>query len=521
MSASREKKSRQELAGTDYVDPKTIREAEQRKAEKRSNKVYAAIAVIFVIVAVVSLVWKSNILQKKATAVTIGDEKYTAAEVNYYFQQAYQSFLNQNYYYLSYIGLDTSADLRDQAHPGGEEGETWFDYFMDQAIEQMILTQSLNDHAKAEGFAWTDELQSELDSAITSLKENVNASGYYTSFTNYLTSTYGGTMTEKVFTEQAKAGYLAQAYADAYTDTLDYSEDELNALYEASPNSYDKVAYESIRISGYVSSTDADGNTVEVTDEMKADAMAEAKAKAEQVYDALQSGKSLETISGEDDSYYYTNSTGTSYYAGDTLGEWLFDSARKSGDTTLLEDEASSAYYVVKFGERFREDYNTVSVRHILLMIDDSALDTTAETYEADLQALKDETLAEAEELLAQWKAGEATEESFAQMANEYSEDGGSNTNGGLYSQFPKNYMVQEFNDWSFDPARKSGDTGIVYGESTGYKGYHIMYFVGTDLPYWQVTATETLMSEDVNAWYAEMVEGYTAEQQSGIKYVG
>lgn len=117
MSASNEKKTRQDLSGTNWSDPKTAREAQQRKAEKRSNVVYAAIAAAFVIVAVVSLTWKSQIIQKKATAVTIGGEKYTAAEVNYYFQQTYQNFLSQNSYFISYLGLDTSKDLREQSYP--------------------------------------------------------------------------------------------------------------------------------------------------------------------------------------------------------------------------------------------------------------------------------------------------------------------------------------------------------------------------------------------------------------------
>ena len=108
MSASREKKTRQATPGVDWTDPKTAREAQQRKAEKRSNMIYAAIAVAFVIVAVVSLTWKSQIIQKHATAVTIGVEKYTAGEVNYYFQQVYQSFLSENSYFISYLGLDTS-----------------------------------------------------------------------------------------------------------------------------------------------------------------------------------------------------------------------------------------------------------------------------------------------------------------------------------------------------------------------------------------------------------------------------
>ena len=520
MSASNEKKTRQDLSGTNWSDPKTAREAQQRKAEKRSNVVYAAIAAAFVIVAVVSLTWKSQIIQKKATAVTIGGEKYTAAEVNYYFQQTYQNFLSQNSYFISYLGLDTSKDLREQSYPAGEDGETWFDYFLDQTFQQMISVKALNDSAAADGFVWTDELQSQLDSSLQSLKDSVSSSGYYTSFTQYLTTNYGGLMTEKVFTQQVKATMLAQAYASAYSDSLTYSESDLAGAYEADPNTYDKVSYECISVSGSVPTTDADGNTVEVTDEMKADAMAEAKAAADELYAAFQNGQSLKALSESSEDGSYTSSDGASYSTG-ALGTWLFDSTRRSGDSAVLEDTTGSTYYVVSFGNRFRDEYNTVDVRHILLKIDDSALDTSAETYDADLQALKDETLAKAEDLLAQWKSGDATEESFAALANETSEDGGSNTTGGLYKQFPKGQMVAEFNDWCFDPARKSGDTGIVYGESSSYKGYHIMYFAGTDLPYWQVQVTNSLKNNDVSAWYAEKTADYTAEQQSGIRYVG
>ena len=122
-----------------------------------------------------------------------------------------------------------------------------------------------------------------------------------------------------------------------------------------------------------------------------------------------------------------------------------------------------------------------------------------------------------AEDLLAQWKAGDATEDSFAELANENSADSGSNTNGGLYSQVHQGQMVDAFNDWCFDPARKAGDTGIV---ETDY-GYHIMYFVGTDLPYWQVQVEDTLKNDDFNTWYTEKTADYTAEQSSfGVRFV-
>ena len=51
--------------------------------------------------------------------------------------------------------------------------------------------------------------------------------------------------------------------------------------------------------------------------------------------------------------------------------------------------------------------------------------------------------------------------------------------------------------------------------------GYHIMYFVGTDLPYWEVQVRDTLKNDDFNTWYTEKTADYTAEQSSfGIRFV-
>ena len=78
--------------------------------------------------------------------------------------------------------------------------------------------------------------------------------------------------------------------------------------------------------------------------------------------------------------------------------------------------------------------------------------------------------------------------------------------------------MVDTFNDWIFDASRQPGDTGIV---ETTY-GYHVMYFVGQDLPYWKVQVTNALKDQDFNTWYTEKTDGYTGEMKdSGMKYVG
>lgn len=97
MSASKEKDTRQAKTAFGQADPKTAHEAQQRKEEKRNNRLYGVIAVVFVIIAIACLVYRSNIIPKMVTAATIGDESYTAAEVNYYFVNNYQNFLSKNY----------------------------------------------------------------------------------------------------------------------------------------------------------------------------------------------------------------------------------------------------------------------------------------------------------------------------------------------------------------------------------------------------------------------------------------
>ena len=59
--------------------------------------------------------------------------------------------------------------------------------------------------------------------------------------------------------------------------------------------------------------------------------------------------------------------------------------------------------------------------------------------------------------------------------------------------------MVQEFNDFCF-AEHESGDTGIVYGESSSYAGYHLIYFVNADGElYSRVMADQEMRSEAYN----------------------
>ena len=78
--------------------------------------------------------------------------------------------------------------------------------------------------------------------------------------------------------------------------------------------------------------------------------------------------------------------------------------------------------------------------------------------------------------------------------------------------------MVDEFEDWCFADGRKAGDTGIV---ETTY-GYHIMYFSGEDLPYWQALVTEDLANEDAYEFIESLSANSVIERHNfGMKFVG
>jgi len=170
--------------------------------------------------------------------------------------------------------------------------------------------------------------------------------------------------------------------------------------------------------------------------------------------------------------------------------------------------EASSGYYVILFKSKSRPDFNQISVRHILI-------DSDRKNDAADAIAT---AKAEAEKILAGYLAGEKTASAFGKLAETNSTDTGSAANGGLYEGVKPGAMVEEFDAWCFDPARKPGDTGIV---QTDY-GFHIMYFEKVDGVDWEIQVKEKLKSDA----YDKFITDETAKfpytlNKLGMAFVG
>ncbi len=141
-------------------------------------------------------------------------------------------------------------------------------------------------------------------------------------------------------------------------------------------------------------------------------------------------------------------------------------------------------------------DSKFVDVRHILVKVADTAAEEDWKTCEEKAQAILDA-----------WLAGEKTEESFAALATEKTEDPGSQATGGLYQQVYEGQMVPEFNDWCFDAARVYGDYGLV---KTTY-GYHVMFFVKSE-PSWTSYAKTDWMNQQSADLLAAVTSLYPME---------
>lgn len=189
---------------------------------------------------------------------------------------------------------------------------------------------------------------------------------------------------------------------------------------------------------------------------------------------------------------------------------------QKTADVSNTEEEIL-AYYdenvdnYTYYG--VTKDSVLVDARHVLITPKDDGNSTTDEygsvVYSEESWAA---ALAEAEALLADWEAGEATEDSFAAMATEFTEDPGSASTGGLYTDIYTGQMVETFDAWCFDASRQYGDTDIV---ETSY-GYHIMYFVGSKADdTWYTTADDDLLYDKQVA----IQEGYVNQYDFAVNY--
>lgn len=527
------------------------RQEEERKAKKEKTIIKTG-CILAVVICVCIAAWKfyDNYQEKHGPYITVGSHEIQKAEFDYYYYSSFNSFASTYGSYLSYFGLDTSKPLDQQMY---SDTMTWDDYFQQQAVNQLKNVYALTDEANEKGFEY--DASSDYDDMVSSIQSYAEQQGV--SADEYCKSVFGSDATLEGIKPYVEMSGLASAYYNDVQDNIEVTDDEINTYYDENKDNYDSVDYRVCKIEADMpeeeteaqtettaesasetavteSQTETESETMsaeeseaaaKAEEEAKAAAMADAKAKADEMLSKIKDEASFEKVYDKYASDTSVDSLNTdkkkSSISPTDVANWLFDAERQSGDTTVIEDTSNNAYYVVYFIDRYLDHTKTVDVRHILISSDTASTDsadteeteTTAadetevsetESAEAQAQAEEDAKAAakvKAEQILKDWKSGDATEDSFAELANTYSDDTGSNTNGGLYEAVKEGQMVTNFNDWIFDASRKPGDTGIVESDY----GYHIIYFVGDNKEEWYVNIKDTITSNKLNDYMADL----------------
>ena len=429
MSASQDKKKRtqQRAEGTERRQVA----AQKQNAEKKKERIRWTIGGILIALLIVGILLGNSSLFYRQSALKVGDQTFSAAQVNYYANTAYQNWYSQYGSMLQYMVEDPNQPIKTQKCTMSDEYETWGDYFIANAKESIKQIVAMSEAAKAEGMSLTDEELASIDEQIDEIKSNAKTAGFG-SGAKYLQALFGQGATESIVRQEMQRSMLASNYATAKQESFTYTDDELAAEYKEHADEYDVfngmyyyVAAETVEVEG-------EGEDAEPTEETTEETMAAAKKTADEIEKAVAEADAakkaeaftkavaeLGTPVAETDSE--GNETGVTTpaepqtmenVAGSSVSyqgfaDWMTDASRKAGDSTVYEQE-NGGYYVVLFQSRETEDYDTVNVRHILVRPTDADSDGT----------ISDDEKAEAEARMAdiqkEWEAGEQTEDAFA-----------------------------------------------------------------------------------------------------------
>ena len=497
VTENKEQKEQTEQKVMTKYDRKVQKRKEEKEKDKKEERISTAVGIVF-LVALVCLVASFPIrtyLATHETYVVINGEKVNKVEFDYVYNTSKNNYITQYGSYLSYFGLDTSKDLSTQMY---SDTLTWQDYFEQNAVESLKQNKALMAEAKAAGFTY--DTTDEYNTFKETIKTSAAAAGV--SDKEYVRSIYGSYATMGRIEEYVKNDMVMNAYYQKLQEDNAPSDDEIQSYYEENKATYDSVDYrlttieadlptEPTELADPVEETAADttGTTdgtaaadstqdtaYQPSDAEIAKAMDDAKVLAD---DAEQ------TVAKDGEAHENEKKSSVNYL----ISDWLFDDARKAGDTTVITNDNSHCYYVVAFEKRYLDETPSADVRVIIPTEDKTG-----------------------EEILEEWKNGAATEDSFAELCKKYTQDTSAVENGGLFEQVTKTGMTEELSNWIFDSSRQAGDTVAITVSDTTY----VLYYIGQDQPEWKINIKNTLVSDTMSQHMQDITADVTVEDPKG-----
>ena len=498
-------------------------------AKKVVNKVISIVLCAVIVLGVVA--FSLNYYGALQRVIKIGgvgsDQSVSIAEYEYYYMRAYnqvryQAQYYQYYYQTSNYDLSLTPEEQTQTTKDADGNEiTWVEKLHEDTLEIIQLHKAYYNEALKMGLKLTKADEAFIDKQIEDLRDEAKSAGSNSSSSNsenkvtyslnaYLRKVYGGSINERFLRKQLKIQVLAQKYLTERTNEIakDYDQKDIDAEYKKDTTAYDFVTFRAYTFKT-TELTKEDNETDDALKARQAKANAEVKKNANDFYNAVTNNATFTAKAKElnkdtadynvdkETKYSMLKSTAQSTFSEDAA-KWLFDSSTKVGSKKLFSDEENGKYIVVLALSKPHQE-QTVTARHILFQTKDQ--NSGNDLSEEEIAKKK----TQAEDVLKKFNEGDKTEDSFAALANEYNEDTGSSSNGGLYEHIYPGQMVTEFNDWVFDANRKAGDVELV---ETDF-GYHIIYFVAKDgKDYYDSAIRSSKANKDIETETKALQEG-------------
>lgn len=293
---------------------------------------------------------------------TAGEYELTNAELQVYYWLGIQNTLQTwSYYsnaygfdYAAMMGLDYTQPLDTQICTMVENGATWQQYFLLNALQSWHYYQSLEVEAINAGFDVDAEKREFLDNLETSLAEDAVNYGFETA-EEYLAYNAGPGATMESYLNFMEQNYRGYDYYDSLVNAIELTDEELDAYYTENEAALveqgvgkDAKFVDVRHILIMPESTTAEDGTTTVTDE----AWAAAAAEAERILNEWKSGAATEESFGELANTYTADGNDANYdgipdgglytevYVGQMVPEfenWCFDETRQIGDTGLVK----------------------------------------------------------------------------------------------------------------------------------------------------------------------------------------
>ena len=464
MSASASKKKRKELE-EQGLSPKAAaaQEAKEQKQKTLRNVLIVALCVAVAaaaIFAVISLVNKPD-YDTKAAVATVGDEKITVPVYDIFYNQTANSLYNYGYSYF----IQPGVPLSQQSNALGGEG-TMEDFFKDNASSSIQTAYNYYIQAKEAGYQLTDEQKEALKQEVEAVKTAASNYGF-PNVNRFLSAYYGKGCTLSDYETYLNVNAMYNGYYNKLQEDFAPSAEEIQAAYDKEPEAYDFVKYtyaianaesttvpaEDAKQDEGAENTDPTAATEIPTTTVYSD---EAKAAAKETADSYveKMPEDAKTVSNDKAS---VNSS-----MGDEIAGWLFDAARKEGDTNVFaRNEDGTSYCTIRFEGRDVNDYRRVNANVISI---------TKDKEDAEPKA-GEQTAKEKFDALVKAAESGMSDEAFAEAVSAL---GYSAT----VSPISKNYSNEEIRSWLYEEGRKEGDvTAEIENDTT----YYVVRYVGLE----------------------------------------